>query len=112
MNNLRNRVQLIGNLGNEPEVKTFDSGKKMAKLTLATNESYKSQSGETIKETQWHSLVAWGAQADIAEKYLEKGKEVCIDGKLSNRSYTDKEGVKRYVTEIVINEILMLGKKG
>lgn len=111
MNNLRNRVQLIGNLGTTPEVIEFKEGRKLVKFTLATNESYKNKKGETIKETQWHNIVAWGNSAKIAEQYLEKGKEVCVEGKLSNRNYEDKDGVKRYVTEIVVQDILMLGKK-
>ncbi len=112
MNNLRNRVQLIGHLGANPEVKTLENGNKMVKLSLATNESYKDKNGELIKETMWHSITVWGNQAKIAEKYLEKGKEICIEGKLSNRSYTDKEGMKRYITDVVCTDILMLGKKG
>ncbi len=111
MTNLRNNVQLIGNLGTAPEVKELANGSKMARITLATNESYKNKKGETVKETQWHTLVAWNNQAVIAEKYLEKGKEVCISGKLSNRSYQDNEGVTRYITEVVVSDILMLGKK-
>jgi single-strand DNA-binding protein len=111
MNQLKNRVQLIGHLGTNPEVITLESGKKLAKMTLATNEDYTNQKGEKVKETQWHNVTAWGKQADIIEKYLTKGNQVCIEGKLSNRNYTDKEGVKRYVTEIVCNEILMLGSK-
>ena len=111
MNQLKNRVQLIGHLGTNPEVITLESGKKLAKMTLATNEDYTNQKGEKVKETQWHNVTAWGKQADIIEKYLTKGKQVCIEGKLSNRNYTDKEGVKRYITEIVCNEILMLGSK-
>jgi single-strand DNA-binding protein len=111
MKNLRNSVQLIGFLGANPEVKTLENGNKLAKLNLATNESYKNQQGEKVTETQWHTVVAWGNQAKIAEKYLQKGNEICIEGKLSTRNYTDKEGVKRYVTEIVCNDILMLGSK-
>lgn len=111
MNHLRNRVQLIGNLGQNPEIIALENGKSLVKMTIATNESYKNQKGETVKETQWHNVVAWGNQAKIAEQYLAKGKEICIEGKLSNRSYTDKDGVKRYVTEIVCQEILMLGGK-
>lgn len=111
MNALRNKVQLIGNLGNAPEIRTTDSGKKLAKFSVATNEIYRSQTGEKIKETQWHNLVAWGKVADIAEKYLLKGTEVAIEGKLVNRNYTDKEGNKKYVTEIQVNELLMLGSK-
>jgi len=111
MNNLRNRVQLIGNLGTAPEVVELKEGRKLVRLTLATNESYKNKKGETIKETQWHNLIAWGNTAKIAEQYLEKGKEICIEGKLVNRSFEDKDGNKRYVTEVVVQDILMLGKK-
>ena len=85
--------------------------KKLAKFSVATNESYRDESGKEVKETMWHNLIVWGKQADIAAKYLKKGSEVAIEGKLSNRNYTDKEGVKRYVTEIIVNEFLMLGGK-
>jgi single-strand DNA-binding protein len=111
MKNLRNSVQLIGFLGANPEIKTLENGNKLAKINLATNESYKNQQGEKVTETQWHTVVAWGNQAKIAEKYLQKGNEICIEGKLTTRNYTDKEGIKRYVTEIVCNDILMLGSK-
>ncbi len=111
MNALRNKVQLIGNLGNDPEVKTFDKGKKLAKMSIATNESYRNAKGELVKETQWHNLIAWGKTADIIEKHLKKGSEVAVEGKLINRNYTDKDGNKRYVTEIEVNELLMLGTK-
>ena len=110
MSTLRNKVQLIGHVGNDPEIKTFDGGKKLAKLTIATNESYKNEKGEKVEETQWHSLIAWGKTADIIEKYVVKGKEIAIEGKLTHRSYEDKNGEKRYVTEVVIDELLMLGK--
>ena len=108
---LKNKVQLIGNLGNAPEVKTLDSGKKMARFAVATNESYRNAKGEKVTETQWHNLVAWGKLAEIVEKYLTKGKEVAIEGKLVNRSYNDKEGNKKHITEIQVNELLMLGAK-
>jgi single-strand DNA-binding protein len=111
MNTLRNRVQLIGNLGTAPEVKIFGGGKKVARLVIATNETYKNQKGEKITETTWHNLTAWGNNAEIAEKYLEKGSEIAVEGKLKNNSYTDKDGVKRYTTEIEISEFLMLGGK-
>ena len=111
MNSLRNKVQLIGHLGNNPEIVNLDAGKKLAKFSIATNESYKNSKGETIKETQWHNLVAWGKTAEIIEKYLQKGNEVAIEGKLVNKNYDDKEGKKHYVTEIVVNELLMLGGK-
>lgn len=108
---LKNKVQLIGNLGNAPEVRTLDGGKKMARFSVATNESYRNAKGEKITETQWHNLVAWGKVAEIVEKYLSKGKEVMIEGKLVNRSYNDKDGNKKYITEVQVNEILMLGEK-
>ena len=111
MNNLRNSVRLIGNLGAAPEVKNLEKGNKVAKIALATNESYTNAKGEKVTETQWHNLVAWGKTAEIAEKYLSKGSEVAIEGKLTSHSYTDKQGVKKYVTEVVVNEILMLDKK-
>jgi len=108
---LKNKVQLIGNLGNNPEIRTIESGKKLARFTMATNESYRNAKGEKITETQWHNLVAWGKVADIAAQYLSKGTEVAIEGKLVNRNYTDKDGNKRYVTEVHVNEVLMLGEK-
>ncbi|KAA3644353.1 MAG: single-stranded DNA-binding protein [Bacteroidetes bacterium] len=111
MNNLRNKVQLIGHLGMNPEVKHLDGGKTLAKLSIATSERYTNSKGEKVSDTQWHNLVAWGKTAEIAEKYLKKGSEVAIEGKLTSRSYEDKEGVKKYITEVVISEILMLGGK-
>lgn len=111
MNSLRNRVQLIGNLGTAPEVKTITGGKKVAKLVIATNETYKNQKGEKVTETTWHNLTAWGNNAEIAEKFLEKGSEIAVEGKLKNNHYTDKDGIKRYVTEIEISEFVMLGAK-
>jgi single-strand DNA-binding protein len=110
MSTLRNKVKLIGHVGNDPEIKTFDGGKKLAKLNVATNESYKNDKGEKVEDTQWHSLIAWGKTADIIEKYVVKGKEIGIEGKLTHRSYEDKNGEKRYVTEVVIDELLLLGK--
>jgi single-strand DNA-binding protein len=111
MSTLRNKVQLIGNLGNNPEIITLDSGKKLAKFSIATNESFKNAQGEKVQNTEWHNVVAWNATAEIVEKYLEKGKEIAIEGKLTSRSYDDKEGNKRYITEIVCDELLMLGGK-
>ncbi|TYB71785.1 single-stranded DNA-binding protein [Bizionia gelidisalsuginis] len=110
MNTLRNKVQLIGNLGNDPEIINLESGKMLAKFSIATNENYKDAKGEKATDTQWHNVVAWGNVAAIAEKYLQKGKEVAIEGKLTTRSWEDKEGVKRYTTEVVCNELLLLGK--
>ncbi len=106
---LKNKVQLIGNLGNAPDVRTTENGKKWAKLSLATNETYRNAAGEKITDTQWHTLVAWGKTAEIAEKYLAKGSEIVVEGKLVNRNFTDKEGNKRYVSEVHINELLLLG---
>jgi single-strand DNA-binding protein len=111
MNNLRNSVRLIGRLGQNPDVKKLNSGKAMAKCSIATSEVYRNDAGEKVEETQWHNVIAWGKQAELIEKYLKKGNEIAIEGKLSSRSYTDKEGNKRYTTEIVVNELLMLGGK-
>lgn len=108
---LRNKVQLIGNLGGKPEVKTTETGKKMARFSVATNEAYRNARGEKVIETQWHSLVAWGKVAEIIEKYLSKGSEVAVEGKLVNRSYTDRNGVKKHITEVQVSEVLMLDKK-
>ena len=110
MNALRNKVQLIGHVGNEPEVKTIGEDRKLATLTLATNDIYKNDKGEKVEETQWHRVVAWGKTAEIIEKYVNKGKEIAVEGKLAHRSYDDKNGEKRYITEVVVNEILLLGK--
>jgi len=108
---LKNKVQLIGNLGSNPEIKTLDGGKKLAKFSIATNESYRNANGEKVTETQWHNLVAWGKLAEIIEKYITKGSEVAVEGKLTYRTYNDKDGVKKYFTEIQVNELLMLGEK-
>jgi len=107
---LRNKVQLIGHIGQQPDVRTTESGKKWARFSLATSEVYHNANGDKVTETQWHNLVAWGNQAETVEKYLPKGREVAIEGKLVSRSYTNKEGVKKYVTEVHVNEILLLGK--
>lgn len=111
MSTLRNKVQLIGNLGNDPEIIALESGKKLAKFSLATNESYKDVNGEKQTKTDWHNIVAWGKTAEIIEKYVTKGKEVAVEGKLTTRNYETKEGEKRYITEVVCNELLMLGSK-
>ena len=111
MNTLRNKVQLIGNLGNNPEVITLESGKKLAKFSIATNDSYRNASGEKITDTQWHNVIAWNKTAEIVEKYLTKGNEIAVEGKLTSRSYENKEGVKKYITEIIVNELVMLGGK-
>ena len=111
MNAVKNKVQLIGNLGQDPDVKAIGEDKKVAHISVATNENYRNAKGEKVTETQWHNVVAWGKLADIAEKYLLKGTEVVIEGKLINRNYTDKQGVIRYITEVQANELLILTKK-
>jgi single-strand DNA-binding protein len=112
MQTLRNCVRLVGNLGMDPEVRNFDNNRKLARLTIATNESYKNDKGEKVTETQWHNLVMWGAQAKLAEDMLKKGDEVVMEGRLVNSNYTDKNGIKRYGCEIVVNEFLKLGGRG
>lgn len=107
---IRNNVQLIGNLGSDPEMHTFESGKVKANLNLATNHSYKNASGEKVEDTQWHQVVAWGKSAEIAGKYLKKGAEVAIQGRLTSRTY-EKDGVSRTAVEVLANEILLIGGK-
>ncbi len=111
MSTLRNKVQLIGHVGNTPEILNLESGKKLAKFAIATNESYKNSKGEKITDTQWHNIVAWGKTAELIENYVPKGKEVGIEGKLTSRSYEDKDGIKRYITEVICNELLLMGSK-
>ena len=108
---LRNKVQLIGHLGAAPEIKNTEAGKKYARFSVATNETYRNTKGEKVTETTWHNLVAWGKVAEIAGKFLNKGTEVAIEGKLISRSYTDKSGNKKYITEVQVNELLLLGSK-
>ncbi len=111
MNAPVNKVQLIGHLGGNPEIKTLDKGSKMARMRLATNESYRDAKGNRIDNTQWHNLVAWEGKAEFAEKYLAKGKYLLVEGRLVHREYTDKEGLKRQSTEVRITDILLLDKK-
>lgn len=110
MKSLRNRVQLIGRLGQDPEVKTLESGKKLATFSIATSDYYKNDKGEKVEDTQWHNVVAWGKQAELVGEYLKKGKEIALEGKLIHRSYENGNGEKRYVTEVNMNELLMIGK--
>lgn len=110
MNAMKNKVQLIGNIGNDPEIKTFDGGKKLANITIATKDSYKNDKGEKVETTEWHRVTAWGTTADFIEKYVSKGLQIGIEGKLTHRSYDDKNGEKRYITEVVVNEVMLLGK--
>ncbi len=111
MSTLRNRVQLIGRVGQAPEIKTFEGGTKRAQFSIAVNEMYYNEKNERVENTYWHFVVGWGKVADIIEKFVDKGKEVAIDGKLTSRNYEDKEGNKRYVTEVIINEILLFSDK-
>lgn len=111
MNRINNNVKLIGNLGMDPEIKNLESGKRLAKFSIATSSSYKNAAGEKVKESQWHNIVAWGKTAEIAEKYLSKGSRVAIEGKLNNRKYETPEGGKKYITEVVASEIMMLNDK-
>ena len=110
MNAMKNTAQLIGHVGNDPEIKTFDGGRKLANLTIATNDSYKNDKGEKVEQTEWHKVVAWGKTVELIEKYVTKGLQIGIEGKLTHRSYDDKNGEKRYITEVVVNEVLLLGK--
>lgn len=111
MQNLRNRVQLIGRLGQDPEVKTLTSGKKLTTFSIATSDSYRNAEGEKVEDTQWHNIIAWGKVGEIAGEYLSKGQEVALEGKLTHRSYETSNGDKRYVTEVNLNELLMIGSK-
>jgi single-strand DNA-binding protein len=108
MNSLKNRVTLIGNLGQDPEIKTTETGKKVTHFTLATNDGYKNTDGQKISETTWHNIVAWNGLADIAGKYLKKGKEVVVEGRIVYRTYEDKKGVTKNITEIVLNDLILL----
>jgi single-strand DNA-binding protein len=107
---IRNHVQLIGNLGSDPELKEFGEKKKLARISIATNESYVNAKGEKVTETQWHNVIAWGKQAEYLEKYTKKGQQVAISGKLVNSNY-EKDGEKRYKTEVVANEVVLLGSR-
>ena len=109
MNAMKNKVQLIGHVGQEPEVKTVND-KKVANITIATNDFYYNEKGDKIGQTEWHRVTAWGKTAEIIEKFVTKGKEIAIEGKLTHRNYDDKEGIKRYITEVVAHEVLLLGK--
>ncbi len=108
MNTLRNQVQLIGHVGQDPEIKTFEGEKKLASLSIATNDVYKNDKGEKVEQTQWHRISAWGKTAELIEKYVTKGKEIAVQGKLTHRSYDDKNGDKKYVTEVIVSELVLL----
>lgn len=110
MNNLRNNVQLIGNIGLTPEIISYQEGKKLAKFNLATKEYFIDAKGEKATETQWHKLIAWGRNAEIVEQYLKKGQKITVEGKLVNRTYEGKDGQTRTITEVHIQKLLMLMK--
>lgn len=110
MNSLRNKVTLLGRAGMQPEIKNFDKNRKMAKLSIAINESYKNVKGEWVENTSWHNLVAWGPKAAYFEKNVQKGQELMVQGKIVNRSY-ESDGVKKYITEIEVTEVMIIGKK-
>ena len=107
---MKNTVQLIGHVGQEPEIKNLDGGKKLAYFTLATNEVYYRENGDKVEKTEWHRVIAWDKIADIIERFVTKGKEIGIEGKLTHRNYDDKDGNKRYITEVIANEILLISK--
>lgn len=111
MSTLKNKVQLIGRVGKTPDSKTLESGRKVANFSLVTNEFYTNSEGERVENTQWHNIVAWGKLAEIVEKYVGKGKEIALEGKLTSRTYETDAEEKRYVTEVVADEILLLGVK-
>ena len=109
MNSLRNSVQLIGRLGQDPEVKTLDKGSKLAKFSLATSEGYSTKDGSKQEQTQWHNIVVFGNLAGVCEKYLKKGREIAVDGRLTYRNWEDKNGMKHVSPEIVASEMLFIG---
>lgn len=108
---MKNSVQIIGNVGNQPEVKELVGGKKVARFSVAMNENHKTKSGEVIKQTSWYQFVAWGSMAGFVERHVTKGKRIAVEGKLSNRSYEDPSGLKHVITEIVVNEVLFPSMK-
>jgi single-strand DNA-binding protein len=108
MSSLSNRVTLIGNLGQDPETKSTETGKKVTHFTLATKDGYKNNEGQRITETTWHNIVAWNGLADVADKFLKKGKEVAVEGRIVYRNYEDKKGATKYITEIVLSDLILL----
>ena len=111
MNSLRNQVQLIGHIGQDLDIKSFDSGMLLAKAPIATNEYYRNNKGEKIQETQWHNIVAWGKTAELMKQMVQKGDELAIKGKLVHRKYEDSTGQLRYISEVVVNEFIKLSAK-
>lgn len=104
-----NKVILVGNLGKDPEMRYLENGRTKASFTLATNDSYKNKEGEKVITTEWHNVVVWSPLAKVAEQYLQKGKQVYIEGRLTSRSYTDKEGQAKHITEVVAQNLVLLG---
>ncbi len=111
MSTIRNKVQLIGNVGNDPQITQLENGKKVSRFSLATNESYRTAKGEKVERTDWHNVVVWGRPVEVIERYVTKGKQIAIEGKLTSRSYIDKDGNERYITEVIANDFVLLGAK-
>ena len=109
MSSLKNRVILIGRLGRDPETKTIENGKKVTHFTLATDDSFKNAEGQRISEATWHNIIAWNGLADVADRFLKKGKQVAVEGRIVYRTYEDKKGVTKYTTEIVLDDLVLLG---
>ena len=112
MNQMKNRILLIGNLGHDPETRTLDSGKRVSRFTLATSDTFKNSEGQKVTETTWHNIVVWNRLSDFASKYLKKGRQVYVEGRIAYRSYEDKTGVTKYTTEIVASNLLCLSPAG
>jgi single-strand DNA-binding protein len=109
MSSLKNRAILIGRLGRDPETKTIENGKKVTHFTLATDDSFKNAEGQKVSEATWHNITAWNGLADVADRFLKKGREVAVEGRIVYRSYEDKKGVMKYITEIVLDDLVLLG---
>ncbi|RAV30365.1 single-stranded DNA-binding protein [Sinomicrobium soli] len=110
MNAIRNKVQLIGRLGQDPEYVSFKDGNRIARFPLATDDSYKDRDGQKVDRTHWHNIVVRGGLVNVVESYVNKGKEIAVEGKLTTRSWEDSNGQRHYITEIQCNELLLLGK--
>ncbi len=110
MSTMKNTVQLVGNVGQDPDIRNLEGGKKVANFSIATSDNYKNEKGEKVEQTEWHRIVAWGNSAEIIEKFVIKGNQIGIVGKLTHRTYDDKDGIKRSITEVLVNEVLLLSK--
>ena len=111
MSTIKNKIQLIGHVGNSPEVQSFENGNRLGRISLATNDFFYNAEGTKVQQNDWHNLIGWGKQADIMEKYVTKGKEIAIEGKLTSRPYENKSGEKKFFTGVIVHEILLLGEK-